>query len=171
MKALAGFVLSLFIFLYSNTEKASTNFKEEFNKTLGKSSGIPELAQGEVVVINLWATWCGPCIKEIPEMNEIATEYKDKNVRFIAFSDETENVYETFLKKRENFQFEYELSFGNKAATTILKALDKSEYKGRAIPLHVLIDKNGEVADVFIGASPMNIEKIKSFLEANASAE
>ncbi|MFD2033674.1 TlpA family protein disulfide reductase [Belliella marina] len=171
MKALAGFVLSLFIFLYSNTEKTSSNFKEDFNKTLRKSSGIPELAQGEAAVINVWATWCGPCIQEIPEMNEIVHDYKGENVRFIAFSEETEKVYETFLKKRKSFQFDYELSFGNKAATALLKSLDKSDYKGRAIPLHVLIDKNGEVADVFVGASPINIQKIKGFLEANTSSE
>ncbi|MCH7412740.1 TlpA family protein disulfide reductase [Belliella sp. R4-6] len=170
MKVLASILFSLFVFINPNSTHPIESFKEDFNKSL-KNTQIPEIAPGDVAVINVWATWCGPCIKEIPEMNEIVAEYKDKNVRFIAFSDETENVYETFLKKRKDFQFDYEMSFGNKAATTILKALDKSDYKGRAIPLHVLIDKNGEVAEVFIGASPMNIQKIKSFLEANASAE
>ncbi|MCH7400542.1 TlpA family protein disulfide reductase [Belliella kenyensis] len=170
MKTLVSVLLSL-VFILNATENVKKSFKEDFNKVLSNSAEIPALAPGEVAVINLWATWCGPCIKEIPEMNEIVEEYNGKNVRFLAFSEENRSVYETFLSKRPDFKFSYEMSFGNKEAASIIKALDQSEYKGRAIPIHVLVDKDGQVVDTFIGASPMNIQKIKNFLSEHASAE
>jgi thiol-disulfide isomerase/thioredoxin len=148
----------------------TNNFKAEFNNALKKNADIAELAPGEAAVINIWATWCGPCIKEIPEMNELVHQYKDRNVRFLAFSNESESTYKSFLKKRSNFQFDYELSFGDSRSISMLKALDKQR-GGTAIPLHILINKAGEVEEVFIGASPANIQKIKSFLDKQASAE
>ncbi|SNS05971.1 Peroxiredoxin [Belliella buryatensis] len=148
----------------------NNNFKAEFNSALKKNADISELATGEAAVINIWATWCGPCIKEIPEMNELVHEYKDNNIRFLAFSNEPMSTYKSFLKKRPGFQFDYELSFGDARIISLLKALDKQR-GGTAIPLHILINKDGEVEEVFIGASPANIQKIKTFLDKQASAE
>ncbi|MFN3803369.1 TlpA family protein disulfide reductase [Belliella pelovolcani] len=148
----------------------NNNFKAEFNNALKKNADISELAQGEAAVINIWATWCGPCIREIPEMNELVQEYSNKNVRFLAFSNEPMSTYKSFLKKRPDFKFDYELSFGDARSISLLKALDKQR-GGTAIPLHILINKDGEVEEVFIGASPANIQKIKTFLDKQASAE
>ncbi|PRY88938.1 TlpA family protein disulfide reductase [Mongoliibacter ruber] len=166
---ISAFSVLCFLLFYGN-EKELINYKEEVNKTLRKNSGMTELAPGEVAVINVWATWCGPCIQEIPEMNKIVKEYEGQNVRFLAFSDEQESTFKAFQKKRPSFEFDYETSFGNQDAIKLLKSLEK-EYGGRAIPIHILIDKEGQVADVFIGASSTNIQKIKRFLNEHASAE
>ena len=42
--------------------------------------------RGKVVVVDFWATWCGPCVGEIPEMQRIYAEYHDKGVEFIGVS-------------------------------------------------------------------------------------
>jgi thiol-disulfide isomerase/thioredoxin len=164
-------ILTLYSFLlFSGNEKENVNYKEEMNKTLGKNSEIAELSSGEVAVINIWATWCGPCIREIPEMNKIVKEYEGQNVRFLAFSDEPMSTFNAFQKKRPDFEFAYEISFGNQKAINLLKSLEKQR-GGSAIPIHILIDKEGQVVDVFIGASSANIQKIKRFLNEHASAE
>jgi len=55
---------------------------------------------GKVVVLEFWATWCGPCIVSIPHMNELADKFKDKPVHFIAVTNESRSVVETFLGQR-----------------------------------------------------------------------
>ncbi len=42
--------------------------------------------KGKVVVIDFWATWCGPCVAEMPNMKKLYAEYKDKGVEFVGVS-------------------------------------------------------------------------------------
>src|SRR5271155_473061 len=54
--------------------------------------------KGKVVVLEFWATWCGPCVASIPHLNELAEEFKDKPVVFISVTSENEDVMRLFLK-------------------------------------------------------------------------
>ena len=53
---------------------------------------------GYVVVVEFWATWCGPCRKSIPHLNEIWEEYKDKGVVILGMSDEKKDTVQKFMK-------------------------------------------------------------------------
>lgn len=143
--------------------RADDNFREYLNGFIG-GDDISPLMEDEVLVINLWATWCGPCIQEIPELNELVDKYQDKKVRFLAFSDESIEVFEKFQKRRPSFEFNFEKIFENSEALEALMKLDK-EYQGRAIPLHILVKKDGSVKEVFVGGSKYNIQRIESFIK------
>lgn len=54
---------------------------------------------GKVVVVEMWATWCGPCVAAIPRLNELAKQFKDQAV-FLSVSDEEPAMVEAFLKER-----------------------------------------------------------------------
>ena len=56
--------------------------------------------KGNVVVLEFWATWCGPCIAAIPHLNALTEEFKGKPVRFISVTDEDETKVRKFLEKR-----------------------------------------------------------------------
>jgi uncharacterized protein (TIGR03435 family) len=52
----------------------------------------PELVKGKAVVLEFWATWCGPCIEQIPHLNQLSDAYGNKDVRFIEVTSETDMV-------------------------------------------------------------------------------
>jgi len=63
----------------------------------GKQRSISEW-QGKIQIINFWATWCPPCLKEIPEFIKLQAEYQDKNVQFIGIAIEDQAAVEQYLK-------------------------------------------------------------------------
>lgn len=94
--------------------------------------------KGQVVVLEFWATWCGPCVGAIPHLNELAKEFEDKPVRFISVTDEKEAVIKKFLKKRS-------------MRAWIGLDTDKSMHRAygiRGIPTTFLVDKDGKIAAV-----------------------
>jgi uncharacterized protein (TIGR03435 family) len=59
-----------------------------------------EALAGKAVVLEIWATWCGPCVGAIPHLNELAEKFKDRPIVFLSVSNEEPAVVEGFLKKR-----------------------------------------------------------------------
>ena len=57
--------------------------------------------KGKVVVLEFWATWCAPCIAEIPHLNTLAASVADRNIQFISVDDEEPAVIEDFVAKKK----------------------------------------------------------------------
>jgi thiol-disulfide isomerase/thioredoxin len=79
--------------------------KVQFVDTNGKTYTPSQLA-GKVVFVNFWATWCGPCQKEIPAFSEIYNRYKDKDVIFLGVMTDNPDA-QTLL----NFASDYNMSY------------------------------------------------------------
>lgn len=116
---------------------------------------------GKVVVLEFWATTCGPCVAYFPHMNELADEFKDKPVQFIAVTDEKESVIKRFLKKTPIHAW---LGLGRDGGLG-----ENTPYKVEAIPHTVLIDVHGRVAaitDPFV----LRTETIQACLDSSLGA-
>jgi internalin A len=101
-----------------------------------------EALKGKVVVLDFWATWCGPCVKSLPHINELARKMADKPVQFIMVTGEEEDVVKDFLKK-------------TKITPWIGIDSDKSMYNEyielsgvSGIPLTVVVDQYRKVVSV-----------------------
>jgi thiol-disulfide isomerase/thioredoxin len=95
-----------------------------------------EALRGKVVVVEFWATWCVPCIQQIPHMNELVEAFRDQPVQFLSVSDEDEATVSAFLKKRPMKPW-----IGLDTDQSMLEG-----YQVFSIPYLVLVDAKGQIA-------------------------
>lgn len=114
-------------------------------KVSGKTQSFSEVTKGKVVLVNIWATWCAPCRKEIPDLIAIHNEMASKGVMVFGISvDQDENKY-TMVK---NFVEKKGVSYLN-----IIDNLKIAEAYGgiQAIPTSFVINRNGDIVQKIVG--------------------
>lgn len=106
----------------------------------GKNVSLEDL-KGKFVYIDVWATWCGPCKKEIPFLKEMDEEYKDKNIAFVSLSiDKMENK-EKWLKMIQDEDLKgIQLLADNDWNSDFV-----TSYNIRGIPRFILLDDKGNI--------------------------
>ena len=119
--------------------KVSPKFIDYENYTGGTTS-LDDL-KGKYVYIDLWATWCGPCKKEIPYLKEVEKAYHDKNIEFVSISMDRKKAYNTW----KNMVKEKELS-GVQLWANEDNAFAEA-YKVSGIPRFILIDPDGNIVN------------------------
>ena len=105
--------------------------------------------KGKYVYIDVWATWCGPCIREIPALDKLEKEYHSKNIAFVSIStDESRRSggsWEAAEKKWSNF-----VKDRNMSGIQLWSGKDtrfQQEYQINGIPRFILIDPQGNIVD------------------------
>ena len=99
--------------------------------------------KGKVVLLNIWATWCPPCVEEMPSMEKLHQELKDEEFEILAVSID-ESGAEAVLP----FIEKHKLSF---PALIDTKGAMKSLYRTTGVPESFIIDKDGMVVEEIIG--------------------
>lgn len=112
-----------------------------------------EAVKGKVVFINFWATWCPPCVAEMPAMQELYDAYGDKVVFLFVAEDQQKRV-ETFLDKKD-----YTMPVYYEMSTTPKQLFSKS------IPATYIIDREGEIVVAKTGAANWNSTEIRKLLD------
>jgi thiol-disulfide isomerase/thioredoxin len=101
--------------------------------------------RGRVVVINLWATWCGPCVKELPDLDRLQRAWADSGVVVLRLSDESR-------RKLQGFARDHPMA-GLDAYVPNVPALPEPFRRGfRGFPTTYLLDRDGYIRDHFIGS-------------------
>lgn len=109
--------------------------------------------QGEVVIINFWATWCPPCIAEMPSFQELYQDYQDK-VTFLFVSGEQHQTVENFMKRKR---------FDLPAYKMLTKAPEPMD--GRTLPTTYVISKDGSIVVDKVGSADWNSESFRGTLD------
>lgn len=107
-------------------------------------------AKGKVIVINFWATWCPPCIAEMPSMEELYLNYKDNDdIVFFFVSNEEVSVIERFISKKD-------YSFN------VYQPLSQypQEFDVTSIPRTFVISKKGEIVIDKTGPADWNSKQV-----------
>ncbi len=111
----------------------------------GKKISFADFSKDNVVLINFWATWCGPCKRELPDLVALRDEYKDKNIKILGISVDNEgdvlNLVHTFAVQA-NLTYPIVIDNGD---------LAKAFGGVRAIPTSFFVNKKGEIVKKMIG--------------------
>jgi thiol-disulfide isomerase/thioredoxin len=112
--------------------------------------------QGKIVILDFWASWCGPCIRSMPELIALSREYHDLGVELLFVNvEESEDRIRTFLERVE-------------LNPTVVLDRDGSvskQYAVQAIPQTVLIDREGVLVKILVGASQENEAELRKQLD------
>jgi thiol-disulfide isomerase/thioredoxin len=113
--------------------------------------------KGKIIVLDFWASWCGPCLQAMPQVDRVATEYADRDVKLVAVNlEETPERVKAALERL-------------KLETTV--ALDRNgriaeKYGATAIPQTVIIDREGVVARLFVGGGARFDDQLRAALDS-----
>jgi thiol-disulfide isomerase/thioredoxin len=117
---------------------------------------------GKVLVVDLWATWCGPCRQEIPHLVKIAKDYKSKGVEVIGLTNEDPEMFAEEVKKFvEDFKINYPIGWAD-------GPMNRGLMRGRgAIPQTYIIGRDGKVLKHFVGFNPLvSVPQMKAAIDA-----
>ena len=119
----------------------------------GESRSLEQWRDG-VLIVNFWATWCGPCRQEIPLLVRFQTKYASKGVQIVGISvDSADKVRQFALEYRVG----YPLLIGSFAVLDLSRRLGNT---ASALPYTVVFDRNGKVIRTRLGAiTEIELEK------------
>ena len=122
----------------NNTKSPGFDFE---NHKGGKTS--LESLKGKFVYIDVWATWCGPCIAEIPALKEVEKEYHGKNIEFVSISIDDKKDHEKWKKMVADKELKgIQLFADNNWESDFVK-----KYAIDGIPRFILIDTEGKIVN------------------------
>ncbi len=142
--------IKMFYKVYSNSKLTSKGEDSpKFVNFMDFKSGKKSLNsfKGQYVYIDVWATWCGPCIIEIPYLKKLEKEFHNKNIKFVSISIDnntrSNGSWEVAEKKWRNFVRNRQLSGVQLWAGKDLNFTSAYDIKG--IPRFILIDPKGKI--------------------------
>ena len=115
--------------------------------------------KGKVVLVNMWATWCGPCRSEMPRLVKMQEEHRDKDFEIIGLDTDDESVADINAFAKE-MNLNYTLVWGDPDIQN--EFLKISKFPG--IPQSFLIDRDGHLRGVFKGANPADVTKMEELV-------
>ena len=121
----------------------------------GKNPRLKDF-HGKVVVLDFWATWCGPCVKSLPKIQDVVAGFSDDQVILIAVNQEESH------KQVKQFLEQKKLELNNVALDS---GTLSRKFKVDAIPQTVIIDAEGTVRHVKVGSTPDMESKLKAAIE------
>lgn len=143
-------ILTMVLFICSPDSQAQENSRQE-QKQQPAAQIKHNLNQyhGEVVLLDFWASWCGPCRRSFPWMNEMQTKYAERGLKVVAVNLDQEPV--DAAKFLDRYPANFTIWYDPKAELA-------KRYDVQVMPTSVLIDRQGKVLSVHRGFRTKNIQ-------------
>lgn len=161
-----------------NPVKVDKSFSREFSRVISKSRLTPMIEaefvdpdgdsvdwgdfDGQYVLVNFWATWCPPCVVELPSLDRLQRHFKGRGLEVIAVSMDQQRT------QKQIKDFLYSRNIGNFAAHWDYRGEVRKKVYMRGLPTSYLLDPKGNILHIFEGdanwASPISMEFFSELL-------
>jgi len=131
--------------MYTLKTKSFSFITSNESKMINISEINLEDLKGKVVLINFWATWCGPCRMEIPDLNELYKTYNDLGLEILGIS--ISDTEKQLIQFKNSYNIYYPILYGSPSDTYKVQM----EYGVYSVPISFLINKKGELVRVYNG--------------------
>lgn len=121
--------------------------------------------KGKVVLVNLWATWCGPCRSEMPELIKLQDKYRDQGFEVIGLDTDENETPEQIKEFAAEMKLNYTLGMADDKFFNEFVKLTRQP----AIPQSMLINRDGQMTGMFTGAGGSLMEKLKKTVETTVA--
>ncbi len=150
------FLLALTIFLQAAASQPAPTLA--LKDTKGRTIRLRDL-KGKVALLNFWATWCAPCLAEMPELQRLQREYQRRGLQIIGVSHPTDKAPEV-IKAVKRLRVSYPILLGDEEALSLFKVSD-------VLPQTIIIDREGKIRGRILGIlEPDEFEKqVKPLLQ------
>ncbi len=132
-----------------STTPGDTVSEQIWATTLPRTDGKPiplKTFRGKILVINFWAPWCAPCVKEIPDLIALQNEFLNKNVQFVGIGiDSLENIVKFPIKTWPT----YPTLVANVDGINMAQEFGNTR---KVVPFTVIVDSNGHILKTLTGA-------------------
>ncbi|OAJ57210.1 redoxin [Paraburkholderia ginsengiterrae] len=116
------------------------------------------LLKGHPIVVNFWASWCGPCVEEMPALSQLQREYAKKGIQFIGLGVDSDKNVQAFLQKVKVAYPIYVTGFGG---ADLARAFGNN---AGGLPFTVVIDAKGNIRSTKLGQ--IDPQALKQTLDA-----
>ncbi len=134
-------------------ESAITLSKIKLETLQGKAIDLTTY-EGRTIFLNFWATWCKPCLQEMPTIEKAMNDLKGEDIVFLFASDEEAEQIESFRSARK-FNFEY------------VRVLNATELNLQALPTTFIFNQDGDLVFNDMGYRDWSIDKNKNLILNN----
>ncbi|MFM0225248.1 TlpA family protein disulfide reductase [Paraburkholderia dipogonis] len=116
------------------------------------------LLKGHPIVVNFWASWCGPCVEEMPALSQLQRDYAKKGIQFVGLGVDSEKNVQAFLQKVKVAYPVYVTGFGG---ADLARAFGNT---AGGLPFTVVIDAKGNIRSTKLGQ--IDPQALKQTLDA-----
>jgi thiol-disulfide isomerase/thioredoxin len=154
LAALAGLVAAGKFKAVQNSDTAdapATPAQQLYSAQLNDADGQPINFQqfaGHTTVVNFWATWCAPCVEEMPEFDHVAKDVAGKSIKFVGIAIDSPSNMREF---RQKVQVSYPLAAAGFGGAELAKAMGNA---AGGLPFTVLVSPKGEILQRKLGRLP-----------------
>jgi len=125
----------------------------EINKLDGSSFKLSDY-RGKVLVVDFWATYCPPCVRQVPQLAELSRKYRDKGVEVVGLTADDKADQEQVVAFLKKAGADYTVGYDNQWVSSAFLKNTENEMRVIPIPQLFVISRDGRIVEHLIGDTP-----------------